>query len=80
MKIPRNLSGAQLVKKLRLFGYAVVRQEGSHIRLTTEQSGQHHVTVPHHSPMRVGTLNSILKAVATHHDLSVEDVAYKLSL
>lgn len=80
MKIPRNLSGAQLVKQLRFFGYAVVRQEGSHIRLTTEQNGQHHVTVPNHSPMRLGTLSSILKAVATHHDLSVEEVVYKLSL
>ena len=30
MRIPRDLSGAELVKKLRFYGYVVVRQEGSH--------------------------------------------------
>ena len=38
MKIPRDLSGAQLVKVLcRDWGYRVVHQEGSHIILQTEE-------------------------------------------
>jgi len=46
VKIPRDINGAQLVKALRGLGYAVVRQDGSHIRLTSTQNGQHHVTEP----------------------------------
>jgi len=35
MKIPRDVNGPQLVKALRVLGYAVDRQKGSHIRVTT---------------------------------------------
>lgn len=79
MKIPRNISGVLLVKKLRLFGYVLVRQDGSHLRLTTKKNGEHHVTIPNHSPIKVGTLNGILKAVAIHHDFSVEEILDELS-
>ncbi|MFI0347260.1 MAG: type II toxin-antitoxin system HicA family toxin [Chthoniobacterales bacterium] len=78
MRIPRDISGIQLVKKLRYFGYSLVRQEGSHLRLTTNQNGQHHITVPNHSPMRLGTLQNLLKAVAIHHDISLEEVLQKI--
>ncbi|MDD5198414.1 MAG: type II toxin-antitoxin system HicA family toxin [Terrimicrobiaceae bacterium] len=80
MRIPRDVSGAQLVKALRALGYAVARQDGSHIRLTTTQNGQHHVTVPNHSPVKPGTLGGILKAVALHHRLTVEELLRKLDL
>ena len=33
MKIPRDVNGLQLVKALRILGYAVDRQKGSHIRI-----------------------------------------------
>jgi predicted RNA binding protein YcfA (HicA-like mRNA interferase family) len=36
MRIPRDLSGADLVKRLSRLGYEVTRQTGSHIRLTRE--------------------------------------------
>jgi predicted RNA binding protein YcfA (HicA-like mRNA interferase family) len=80
VKIPRDLSGSDLVKALRALGYERMRQDGSHIRLTTQQGGQHHVTVPNHSPIRLGTLAAILKAVATHHKLTVEDLVRQLGL
>ncbi|MEO8616727.1 MAG: type II toxin-antitoxin system HicA family toxin [Luteolibacter sp.] len=35
MKIPRDLNAPELVRALRALGYESVRQEGSHIRLTT---------------------------------------------
>ena len=57
-----------------------MRQEGSHIRLTTQQGGEHHVTVPHHDPIKLGMLTGILKAVAAHHKLTVEELIQKLSL
>lgn len=80
MKIPRDLSGPDLVKALRGLGYERVRQDGSHIRLTTQRGGQHHLTVPNHSPIKLGTLTNILKAIATHHRLTVEEAMQLLGL
>ena len=72
MKLPRNLSGTELVKGLVKVGYVVTRQKSSHIRLTTQRSGEHHVTVPDHDPLRVGTLSGILGDVAEHLGLDKE--------
>ena len=80
MKLPRDLSGADLAKALRTLDYTRVRQDGSHIRLTTERGGQHHVTVPNHSPIKLGTLAGSLKAVAAHHRLTIEGLRGKIGL
>jgi predicted RNA binding protein YcfA (HicA-like mRNA interferase family) len=61
-----------------VLGYEVSRQTGSHMRLTTVQNGEHHVTIPQHSPLRIGTLNAILKEVAAHFDLTREDLLKKI--
>lgn len=74
------MSGAQLAKALRALGYERARQDGSHIRLTTQRGGEHHVTVPNHSPIKLGTLRAILKAVAAHHKLTTEELIRQLSL
>lgn len=66
MKIPRDLSGKDLIKALKVLGYEPTRQTGSHIRLTTQKGGEHHVTVPNHDPLRIGTLSAILDMVAEH--------------
>ena len=66
MKIPRSISGVTLAKKLEKLGYSITRQSGSHIRLTTQLSGEHHITIPKNDPLKVGTLSSILNAVAEH--------------
>jgi predicted RNA binding protein YcfA (HicA-like mRNA interferase family) len=66
MKMPRDLGGEELAVLLRKYGYTVTRQTGSHMRLTTQQNGEHHITIPHHKPLRIGTLNSSLKDVAHH--------------
>ena len=78
MKLPRDVSGAQLVKALSALGYRVSRQTGSHVRLTCEQPKQHHVTIPNHDHLRVGTLAAILADVAAHHGLSREALLEKL--
>lgn len=78
MKLPRDLSGADLVKALARLGYEVSHQTGSHIRLTTQRNGEHHVTVPAHDPIKVGTLNAILRAVAEHADLTREELLIEL--
>lgn len=56
MKIPRDVSASDLVKALRVLGYQFVRQDGSHVRLTTELNGKHHVTIPNHKTLKTGTL------------------------
>ncbi|AQG78369.1 type II toxin-antitoxin system HicA family toxin [Spirosoma montaniterrae] len=78
MRIPRDLTGIQLIKLLKPFGYEVVRQTGSHVRIETTQNGQHHETIPRHDPIKIGTLNNILKNVADHFDLTKEELAQKL--
>ena len=46
MKLPRDITGYDLAKSLAKLGYHVTRQTGSHIRLSTNENGEHHVTVP----------------------------------
>jgi predicted RNA binding protein YcfA (HicA-like mRNA interferase family) len=78
MRLPRDLTGKQLIKDLEQLGYRVTRHTGSHVRLSCEAAGQHHVTVPLHDPLRVGTLAAILADVAAHHKLTRDDLVFKL--
>ncbi len=78
MKLPRNLSGDDLVKALAALGYQPVRQKGSHVRLTTLLAGEHHITIPRHQPLRIGTAAGILAAVAEHFSLSREQLLERL--
>jgi predicted RNA binding protein YcfA (HicA-like mRNA interferase family) len=74
MKLPRDLGGDELAALLRRYGYQVTRQTGSHIRLTTFQGGEHHITIPRHESLRVGTLSAILNDVAQHLDMEREEL------
>ncbi len=74
MKLPRDLDGDDLAKLLRRFDYEITRQVGSHIRLTTTRNGEHHITIPRHRPLRIGTLNAILRDVAQHLDMSRDEL------
>lgn len=78
MKIPRDLSSKQLIKALKKFGYKISHQTGSHIRLTTEENGEHHLTIPAHNPLKVGTLNSIFRDIANHFRLNKDELLNKL--
>ncbi|MBI5683486.1 MAG: type II toxin-antitoxin system HicA family toxin [Verrucomicrobia bacterium] len=80
MKTPLDCDAPRLVRALRRLGYEPVRQTGSHIRLVKSGEASHHITIPDHSPIKVGTLHSILKEVATHHRLSVEQFLERLDL
>ncbi len=81
MKIPRDIAAPDLIRGLRVLGYESVRQDGSHIRLTTTLGGTHHVTIPNHRPLKTGTLlGGVLKPVAAHHKLSVEELLARLDL
>jgi len=78
MKLPRDFNAEQLIKLLAKTGYEVSRQTGSHIRLTAILHGQHHITIPNHNPIKIGTLNNILKEVAEHFNITKEDLLKRL--
>jgi len=78
LKLPRDLSGRDLAKALQALGYSVTRQTGSHLRLTTTTQGEHHVTVPDHDALRVGTLSGVLGDVAAHFNLTREELVKRL--
>ena len=79
MKLPRDLSGAELVKVLcREFSYRKINQEGSHMILQTEVPRSHRLSVPDHSPLRTGTLNAILRSVADAKGIDKADLLSKL--
>jgi hypothetical protein len=71
MRLPRDISGDDLVR-------ALAKQTGRHVRLTTQLGGEHHVTVPRHRALRLGTLSGIVDEVAKHHRLSRDEVARRL--
>jgi predicted RNA binding protein YcfA (HicA-like mRNA interferase family) len=75
MKLPRDLGGEELATRLGKYGYQVVRQTGSHIRLTsTYKDTEHHLTIPRHKPLRVGTLNSIINEVAAYLEMEKQNL------
>ena len=80
MKLPRNVSGATLQAPLRRLGYEAVRQRGFHVRITTQLNGEHHEVIPMHNPIRAKTLSSILKSIARHHEVNVEELLRELDL
>lgn len=77
-KLPRDLSGADVVKALRKFGYQVSRQRGSHMVLTTTLGGEHHVAIPRHKPLKIGTLATILDMVGKHLHKSRDELVREL--
>jgi len=67
MRLPRDIDGDDLARRLNKYSYIITRQTGSHLRLTSVLMGkEHHLTIPNHKPLRIGTLNSILQEVTTY--------------
>lgn len=60
MKLPRDLSGQDLTKALRKLDYQITRQTSSHIRLTTQRGGEHHIT-----PFRTTTHCALVRSAAS---------------
>jgi len=78
MRLPRDISGEQLAGNLKALGYSITRQTGSHMRLTTTQRGEHHVTIPNHDPLRIGTLAGIIADIAGHFEITRDELVEKL--
>ena len=80
MRMPRDLSGMELVTLLRRrYSYNLIRQRGSHMRLVSTIMGyEHHVLVPRHNPVRVGTLDDILGNVAEYLGIGQDELMREL--
>ena len=74
MRLPRDLGGGELAALPGRHGYEVTRQAGSHMRLTTTRRGEHHITIPRHRSLRLGTLGAILRDVAEHLGMSRQEL------
>ena len=77
MKIPRDVSGDELVILIKKFGYEITKQNGSHIRLKTREHGEHNITIPKHKSIRIWTLNNILNDIAKHIKISKDEIVHK---
>jgi predicted RNA binding protein YcfA (HicA-like mRNA interferase family) len=79
VKLPRDISGKELASLLRKVGYEVTRQTGSHLRLTSRtKNAEHHITIPAHSSLKVGTLSGILTDVAAYLEMDRTTLAENL--
>jgi predicted RNA binding protein YcfA (HicA-like mRNA interferase family) len=80
MKLGRDIDGEKLAKALKVLGYSITRQRGSHMRLTTQTGGEHHEVIPKHKPLKLGTLDGILKSVGRHHGMERNELLKYLNL
>ena len=78
MRLPRDLSGQELISLLKRYGYESTRQAGSHILRSNFRGYVHLVTIPDHSNLRIGTLNSILSDVADYLGVDRTNLAREL--
>jgi predicted RNA binding protein YcfA (HicA-like mRNA interferase family) len=70
VKLPRDISGEDLLRSLEKYGYKATRQTGSHIRLSSTIKGtEHHITIPRHGTLKIGTLNNIINELASYLEL-----------
>lgn len=75
MKLPRDIGGEELAELLAKYGYRITRQTGSHLRLTSNIKGtEHHITIPRHKSLRIGTLTNILNDIATYLEMDKQEL------
>jgi predicted RNA binding protein YcfA (HicA-like mRNA interferase family) len=80
VKLPREMDGRELVRVLcARWDYRQVNQVGSHVVLQTDVPQHHRLSVPDHKPLRIGTLNAILRQVAAVKGVTREDLLATLS-
>ncbi len=68
-KLPRDISGRELVRALQRIGFYVLHQQGSHVILRRDDP-RATISVPQHRQLRAGTLRVILHQAG----LTVEDL------
>jgi predicted RNA binding protein YcfA (HicA-like mRNA interferase family) len=69
--VPRTFSGREVIKVLcREFGFSVVSQKGSHVKLRKQESGKTVTTiVPLHKELARGTFLGVLELAEVNEDV-----------
>jgi predicted RNA binding protein YcfA (HicA-like mRNA interferase family) len=80
MMMPREVGCPRLVNALCVLGYEATRQNRTHVRVTTQRDDVNHEVIPYDHAIKAGTLSGILKHVAAHHRMTVNDLLKMLSL
>ena len=80
MKLPRDLDGKTRADRLGRLDYRILHQAGSHLICRTQRKGEHAEPIPRHTPVKVGTLGSILRRIAAHEGISVPQLLKLLGL
>jgi hypothetical protein len=79
MRLPRDTGGEELAVLPGKYEYRITRQTSSHIRLTSGIKGtEHHLTIPRHKSIKVGTLNDILKDIAAYLEIEKQKLIENL--
>jgi predicted RNA binding protein YcfA (HicA-like mRNA interferase family) len=79
VKLPRDISGEELARRLARFGYRITRQTGSHLRLTSiVMDTEHHLTIPNHDSIKVGTFAAILGEITHYLQMNREELLEEL--
>lgn len=79
MKVPRDFGGRELASRLSQFGYQITRQTGSHIRLaSTFMGAEHHITIPAHTPLKIGTLSGIVREIADYMGMDKREIMSRI--
>ena len=74
MKVPRDVNASDLINLLTSYGYIIIRQTGSHVRLSKSlDEVEHNITIPNHKPIKVGTLHNIVKDICLVNRLDVSN-------
>ncbi|MCL2356458.1 MAG: type II toxin-antitoxin system HicA family toxin [Defluviitaleaceae bacterium] len=72
MRVPRDINAERLTAALKRLGYVVIRQTGSHIRLSKKSDeGEHNITVPNHKPVKIGTLQAVASEVCRFNKVNL---------
>jgi len=79
MKLPRDVGGEELASLLARYGYKMTRQTGSHLRFTSNYMGtEHHLTIPRHKSLRIGTFSNIVSDVASYLEMDKQNLIEEL--
>ena len=79
MRLPRDIGGQDLARRLAVYDYTIIRQTGGHLKLMSNRTGQEHqITLTTGRMLRMATFNSVLVEVARY--LTMEKNALAASL
>lgn len=64
----KRLSGSNIVRILKSFGFSIVAQRGSHVKLRRVSSAgeKQTVVIPLHSEMDIGTLRAVFRQASRY--------------